>query len=122
MLSGVLIRRARRADVPGIITLFTAVAAERDKPSGDWDAVTLAVSLVTARCWGPPNEKIVVEVQNPLGPDRRAGVAVCGVVANDTSRRGVARGVLHEVETKSAERGLIDQGLEASTSRIIGPE
>ncbi len=30
MLSGVLIRPARRADVPGIIALFTAVAAERD--------------------------------------------------------------------------------------------
>jgi ribosomal protein S18 acetylase RimI-like enzyme len=30
MLSGVVIRPARRADVPGIITLFTAVAAERD--------------------------------------------------------------------------------------------
>ena len=30
MLSGVVIRPARRADVPGIITLFTAAAAERD--------------------------------------------------------------------------------------------
>ena len=30
MLSGVLIRPARPVDVPGIITLFTAVAAERD--------------------------------------------------------------------------------------------
>jgi hypothetical protein len=99
-----------------------------DEPSGDWDAVTLAVSLVTAlavslvtaRCWGPPNEKIVVEVQNLLGVID-ALVSLCAVVASDTSRRGVARGVLHEVETKSAERGLIDQGLEASTSRIIGP-
>ena len=96
-----------------------------DEPSGDWDAVTLAVSLVTARCWGnaaklEPTQGVISAGQELAGIsylsgiallgsserknccggtksarlDRRAGVAVCGVVASDTSRRGVARGVL----------------------------
>jgi len=54
-----------------------------DEPSGDWDAVTLAVSLVTARWWGPPNEKIVVEVQNPLGLID-ALVSLCAVLLQAT--------------------------------------
>ena len=70
--------------MPGIITLFTAVAAERDKPSGDWDAVTLAVSLVTARCSGPPNEKIVVEVQKTRSDLIDALVSLCAVLLQTT--------------------------------------
>jgi precorrin-4 methylase len=58
---------------------------------------------VAARCWGPPNEKITVEVSNPLELID-ALVSLCAALVQATlPDEDVARGVLRDVAARSAE-------------------
>ena len=68
----------------------------------NWDSVTLAVSLVTARCWGPPDEDIVVEIPNPVDLVD-ALVSLCAALLQATvPDEKIARGLLYTIEAQSA--------------------
>ena len=68
-----------------------------------WDSVTLAISLVIARCWRPPDEHIVVEVQNPLDLVD-ALVSLCAALLQATvPNEQIARGLLHTIAAQSTE-------------------
>jgi len=76
-----------------------------------WDSVTLAVSLVTARCWRPPDEDIVVEVPNPFDLVD-ALVSLCAALLQATvPNEEIARGLLRTIAAQSIERATMTTGV-----------
>jgi hypothetical protein len=72
-----------------------------------WDSVTLAIALVTARCWRPPDAHIVVEVPNALDLVD-ALMSLCAALLQATvPNEAIARGLLHTIAAHSTERATM---------------
>jgi ribosomal protein S18 acetylase RimI-like enzyme len=112
MLPGILIRSARPADVPGITTLFTAVAEERDSigTEPDFDVAQRQSSILTsieqdANCVLVAAREGVVVGSLSIPVQRSVG-SLSMMVARQHRRQGIGGRLLDESLRWARERGL----------------
>ena len=112
MLVDVVIRPARPADVPGIITLFTAVAAERDSIGTEpgFDVAQRQSSILTSIEEGVNFMLVAVRedvVVGSLGLQVQHNVGSLGMmVAREHRRQGIGGQLLDESLRWARERDL----------------
>ncbi|HEX2262218.1 MAG TPA: N-acetyltransferase [Pseudonocardiaceae bacterium] len=112
MLAGILVRPARSADVPGIITLFTAVAEERDSIGTEpgFDVAQRQSSILTSIEQGANCVLVAVRedlVVGSLSVQVQHNVGSLGMmVARQHRRQGIGGRLLDESLRWAREHGL----------------